>query len=291
MFRDKRRISLLRPRASDAPDESKDSMLAVEFAHLSDVGRVREHNEDYVGHAGPANPEQVRSHGWLFALADGVGGQDRGEVASRTAVEAIVAGFQKAAAGTPPVSLLQRIVQQANTSVYETALATGPGGSNMATTVVACLLRYDRAIVAHVGDSRCYLIRRGRASQLTRDHTFASDQARLGLISSEDVAESDSRHVLSRSLGANLVVNVDIDEHQVLAGDVLLMCCDGMHGAVTPQEMATAVNQERDLKVAAEKLVALANDKDGSDNISVQLIRVLDVERIGMYRGRPYKLR
>ena len=291
MFRDKRRISLLRPSASDAPGEFKDSMLAVEFAHLSDVGKVREHNEDYVGHAEPANPEQVRSHGWLFALADGVGGQDRGEVASRTAVEAIIAGFQKATGGTPPVSLLQRIVQQANTSVYETALATGPGGSNMATTVVACLLRYDRAIVAHVGDSRCYLIRRGRASQLTRDHTFANDQARLGLISSEDAAESNSRHVLSRSLGANLVVNVDIDEHQVLAGDVLLMCCDGMHGAVTPQEMATTVNQERDLKAAAEKLVAHANDKDGSDNISVQLIRVLDVERIGMYRGRPYKLR
>ncbi len=290
MFRGQRRVDLRKGNTS-APGETKDSMLAIEFAHLSDVGKMREHNEDWVGHAEPANPEQVRSHGWLFALADGVGGHDRGEVASRTAVEAILAGFQKATGGAPPVSLLQRIVQQANTSVYETALATGPGGSNMATTVVACLLRYDRAIVAHVGDSRCYLIRRGRASQLTRDHTFANDQARLGLISSEDVAESNSRHVLSRSLGANLVVNVDIDEHQVLAGDVLLMCCDGMHGAVTPQEMAAIVGQEHDLNVAARQLVALANEKDGSDNISVQLVRVLGVERIGMYRGRPYKLR
>ena len=266
-------------------------MLAVEFAHLSDVGKVREHNEDYVGHAEPANPEQVRGHGWLFALADGVGGQDRGEVASRTAIESVLAGFQKAASGEPPVSLLQRLVQQANTKVYETALATGPGGSNMATTVVACLLRYDRAIVAHVGDSRCYLIRRGHASQLTRDHTVAGEQARMGLLSQEEASESHSRHVLSRSLGTNLVVNVDIDEHQVLAGDVLLMCCDGMHGAISPQEMASLVSKSSDLNLAAQHLVALANEKDGSDNISVQLIRILSVERIGMYRGRPYKLR
>jgi PPM family protein phosphatase len=266
-------------------------MLAVESVHLSDTGKVREHNEDYVGLAEPANAEQVRSHGWLFALADGVGGHDRGEVASRAAVESVLAGFRRAGAGEPPISLLQRLVQQANTKVYETALSTGPGGSNMATTVVACLLRYDRAIVAHVGDSRCYLIRRGHATQLTRDHTVAVDQTRLGLLSSEEAAESQSRHILSRSLGADLVVNVDIDEHQILAGDVLLLCCDGMHGAVSAQEMATVVSKAADLKTAAGQLVALANEKDGSDNISVQLIRVLSVERIGMYRGRPYKLR
>ena len=266
-------------------------MLDVEFAHCSDVGRVREHNEDYVGHAAPATPEQIRSHGWLFALADGVGGQDRGEVASRVAVETILVGFRKATPGEPPGSLLQRLVKDANTQVYEASAHGAQGGGAMATTVVSCLLRYDRAAVAHVGDSRCYLIRRGQANVLTRDHTVVGEQQRLGILSADEAAESEARHILSRSLGNNLFVNVDLDEHQVLAGDVLLLCCDGLHGALSPQEMAAIVGRDSNLDAAARDLVALAKDKDGSDNISVQLIRIRDVEKVGMYRGRPYKLR
>ena len=161
----------------------------------------------------------------------------------------------------------------------------------MATTVVSCLLRYDRAAVAHVGDSRCYLIRRGQANVLTRDHTVVGEQQRLGILSADEAAESEARHILSRSLGYNLFVNVDLDEHQVLAGDVLLLCCDGLHGALSPQEMAAIVGRDSNLDAAARDLVALAKDKDGSDNISVQLIRIRDVEKVGMYRGRPYKLR
>lgn len=266
------------------------NMLDLEFAERTDVGRVREHNEDYLGSASPQTPAQVRTHGWLFVLADGVGGQEQGEVASRAAVECVIAGFRGAKDGESHSALLQRLVQQANTRVLEAAVSGGRASAGMATTIVTCALRYDRVAVAHVGDSRCYLIRNGKATQITRDHTFASEQVRLGLVSAQEAEDGSTRHILSRSLGAELVVNVDTNDHQIFAGDVLLLCSDGLHGSVEASEMAALCGQGFDLAVAADKLVALANDRGGSDNISVQLVRIRGVERMGMYRGRPYKL-
>lgn len=160
----------------------------------------------------------------------------------------------------------------------------------MATTIVACALRFDRVTVAHVGDSRCYLIRRGRATLLTRDHTLANEQVRLGILSSGQAKESATRHVLSRSLGNELFVSADISEHLLLPGDVLLLSSDGLHGAVPQVDLAKAAGGEVDLEAAAGQLVQLANQRDGSDNVSLQLVRIRDVERVGMYRGRPYKL-
>src|SRR5258708_6808900 len=174
-------------------------MLELEFAGLTDVGRVREHNEDFLGYAAPA--AGASSHqGWLFALADGVGGQDRGEVASRLAVETLQSGFRDLRPNESPSACLQRLVQAANLKIYETAAAIGHGGSNMCTTIVACLLRFDRVVVAHVGDSRCYLIRRGVAQRLTQDHSLVAEQVRMGLLTEEEAATSERRHVLSRSL-------------------------------------------------------------------------------------------
>jgi protein phosphatase len=267
-------------------------MLDVEFAHLSDDGKLRDHNEDYVGQYVPASPEKAGSHGYLFALADGVGGQARGEVASRAAVTSLVAGFENAPEGEPLAQLLTRLVREANQHVYETGRAAAPGGVNMATTLVALALRHDRAVVAHAGDSRCYHVRQRDVALLTRDHTWVNDQLKLGLISAKDAAASEKRHILSRSLGTDLFLNVDTSEHQVLAGDVFVLCCDGLHGSVQASEIAAvAGGAARDLHSAARILVALANERDGSDNISVQIIRVKSVERVGMYRGRPYKLR
>ena len=105
---------------------------------------------------------------------------------------------------------MPRIVQTANTRIYEMGRAASPGGSRMATTMVACALRYDRAVIAHVGDSRCYLIRHGLASQITRDHTVVAEQVRLGLLSEREASEAETRHLLSRSLGNDLFVNVEI---------------------------------------------------------------------------------
>jgi PPM family protein phosphatase len=269
----------------------QDSMLALEFAQISDTGPVRPGNEDYIGYVAPETPEQAGTRGWLFALADGVGGHEKGEVASRTAIESLLAGFRAARAGESHTTLLHRLVQAANASVFQAALASGVSGAGMATTLVACALRYDRAVVAHVGDSRCYLIRRNELTALTRDHTVAQEHVKLGLLSQDEVAEAETRHVLSRSVGIGLFANVEINDHQILPGDVLLLCSDGLHGAVTSLEITQVVGQEADLHAAAQKLVALANERDGGDNVSVQLICVQSVERVGMYRGRPYKLR
>jgi serine/threonine protein phosphatase PrpC len=263
-----------------------DLMLEIDFAELSDVGRVRSGNEDYLGHVAPETPEQARNRGWLFAVADGVGGHEKGEVASRAAIEAVLEGFREAPAGQPLSGLLQSLVRKANTRVLDAGMNSG-----MATTLVACALRYDRAVIAHVGDSRCYLVRGKTATLLTRDHTIANEHARLGLLSSGEVAQAETRHILSRSLGTEMSVSAEIDDHQVLPGDILLLCSDGLHGSVSAQEIARTVSETSDVELAARRLVTLANENDGSDNVTAQVIRVQNVERVGMYRGRPYKLR
>lgn len=265
-------------------------MLDLEFAQLSDPGKVRDHNEDYLGYFVPPDESHARTHGWLFALADGVGGHDHGEVASRAAIECVVDGFRKATRNESLTSLLPKLMQAANTKVYETAHSATSGGSNMATTMVACALRYDRAIVSHAGDSRCYLLRQGYAAAITRDHTLSNDQVRMGVVTQGEATRSRHSNVLSRSLGGNMFLSVDTSENQVYPEDVLLLCSDGMHNSVEPEDIAKLAGGGGSLVTAAQELVALAKERDGGDNISVQLIRVRAVERVGMYRGRHYKL-
>lgn len=265
-------------------------MLELEFAQLSDPGRIRPRNEDYLGHIAPSSSAMVRSHGWLFVLADGVGGQRQGEIASRAAVEEVLAGFRRAQPMEPHGPLLTRLVQAANARICETEALAGPAGTGMASTIVVCALRFDRATVAHVGDSRCYLIRNDKARPITSDHTVANEQLRLGILSADEAQSASTRHVLSRSLGTNLFVKVDVNEVQVQAGDAILLCSDGLHGAVRDSEIANTVSRGRDLQQVASGLVASANRQDGSDNVSLHLIAIRNVERTGLYRGRPYKL-
>jgi protein phosphatase len=263
----------------------------VEFAQFSDRGPVRKHNEDYAGYVLPALAGETGSQSWLFALADGVGGQYRGDLASRTAVEFVLAGFRKAADGGTLSKLLTDLIRDANYQVYEAGATNGPGRGTMATTIVTCALRFDQAVIGHVGDSRCYLIRKGQAKLITHDHTVANEQVRLGLLSSSEAAESRTRQVLSRSLGNDLFVSVDISMIHILPGDLLLLCSDGLHGAVPESVIVSIINESTDLDASARELIAVANRTDGGDNVTVQLIRVLDVERVGMYRGQPYRLR
>jgi serine/threonine protein phosphatase PrpC len=181
-------------------------------------------------------------------------------------------------------------VQEANAAVYDAGLAAGPGRARMGTTFVACALRFDSAVVSHVGDSRCYLFRNGNGTPLTRDHTMAAEQVRLGILSREEAAAHDGRHVLTRSLGNELFVAADTITVNVLPEDVLLLCTDGLYGSVADTTILQIVLRNSDLERAADALVAAANDAGGADNISVQLIRVKTVERMGLYRGRPYRL-
>jgi protein phosphatase len=117
-----------------------------------------------------------------------------------------------------------------------------------------------------------------------------NEQVRIGVITGREAADTSMRHVLSRSVGSDLFVGVECTDYQLQPGDVLLLCSDGLHGAVRGEEMAHIVAHCADLNAAAHQLVAIANDRDGADNVSVQIIRIRGVERMGMYRGRPYKL-
>ena len=263
-------------------------MLDLEFAQLSDPGRVRGHNEDSVGHVLPESATQVRSQGWVFALADGVGGHEQGEVASQLAVDTVVAGFRKIPPGVMHASLLPRLVQEANAAVFEKGHASR--GKQMGTTLVVCALRFDSAVISHVGDSRCYLFRNGAGTALTRDHTMVGEQVRMNLLSEAEAQASDRKHVLTRCLGVELFVAADTITVNIIPGDVLLLCSDGLHGEVSTAMMERILATNQDLNVAAAALVAAANEKGGHDNVSVQLIRVRAVERMGLYRGRPYRM-
>ena len=265
-------------------------MLDIQFGQASDFGKVRTNNEDAMGSFIPASRHQARTHGYLFAVADGVGGMDLGEVASATAVSVLTEEFPKAQAGSMLISLLPRLIQQANIAVHNCTLEQKYQGKKMATTLVACALRHDQAIVSHVGDSRCYLVRGGVARQITQDHTWVNEQHKMGLISSGEMAESESRHVLLRSLGPEMFVSPDTTALTLQANDVLVLCTDGLHDEMSDEAIAAIVSQNKNMDEIARELVARAVEYDGNDNTTAQVIRVRSVEQVGMYRGRPYRL-
>lgn len=265
-------------------------MLDLQFGEANDFGKVRTNNEDAYGSFLPQSRSQGRTHGFLFAVADGVGGYDFGEVASATAIRVLTTQFAQAPAGAMLPSLLPRIVQEANAAVHDCTLQPEYRGKKMATTLVACALRYDQAVIAHVGDSRCYLVRHGQVRQLTQDHTLVNEQHKLGLLSQEEMATSESRHILVRSLGPELFVSPEVSAHTVQPDDVFVLCSDGLHNEMPEEEMARIVTQHKPMDEIARELVARAVEIDGGDNTTAQVIRVRTVEQVGMYRGRPYRL-
>jgi protein phosphatase len=265
-------------------------MLDVVHGQATDPGKVRKNNEDAVGAYVPSSRHEARSHGYLFAVADGVGGLDLGEVASATAISVVTKGFAEAQDGTMLVSLLPRLIVHANAAVHDVGLERERRGKNLATTLVACGFRHDQAVVSHVGDSRCYLVRHGKAKLLTEDHTFVNQQRKLGLISAGEMADSQSRHVLIRSLGPEMFVSPDTTSLTVQAGDVFVLCSDGVHDEMGDSELTRIVSQNKDPEELARELVARAVEIDGNDNTTAMVIRVRSVEQVGMYRGRPYRL-
>jgi serine/threonine protein phosphatase PrpC len=248
--------------------------LAVEFSSRSDRGRRQAFSHGYLGHVKLTTPTRCHTHGWLFALADGLQA-----AASKAAVEDLLSGFRAALPEEPLAPLLVRLVQEANQYVYEIGKRDSWRVSPTATTIVACAVRHDRAVIAHVGDSRCYLIREGQTKLLTRDHIVAEDQAPRGiLLSRKEIEKSPNCRVLSRCLGKDLFVKVETSEHKVLPGDVLMLCCYGFYRSVSASELAAVAGRGGDLNAAARQLVALAYVRDGGEDISVQLIRIQSVE-------------
>jgi serine/threonine protein phosphatase PrpC len=233
------------------------SDVEIALGNLSSVGRVRERNEDYFGYFAPS--DALAKKGRLFLVADGMGGETAGDVASRLAVETVRDAYF-GDPGDDPTAVLRASLEAANRVIYDRA-RTQPEGTRMGTTCTALVVRDDVACVAHVGDTRAYLIRAGGMTRLTADHSLA---------------QSGRANVLTRALGIEATVNVDVVDPplRVSKGDKFLMCSDGLWGQIDDAELLRLVVTNSDLQTACRDLVALANERGGRDNITVQLIRI-----------------
>lgn len=242
---------------------------------LSHQGLVRGRNEDSF---------IVASDVGLYAVADGMGGHAAGEVASRMAVETVRAVFEDPDLTLPrglahrPVDpdlpLLVSGVEHANARIHAAAIGN-TAREGMGTTFTGLLVLEDRFALAHVGDSRAYLLRGRRLEQLTVDHTLVGELVQAGTMAPKDAEVSALRHVLSRAVGTRASVTVDGRMLAAEAGDVLLLASDGLHGVVGDDEIAAILLAERELTRAATRLVERACDAGGPDNVSVVLVRVL----------------
>jgi PPM family protein phosphatase len=243
----------------------------------SDVGRVRTNNEDCFRIVAPLQ---------LFVLSDGMGGEAHGEVASALAVETVtkhcLEGRENHSAplfGEVQASLsdqakrLASAAHLANKRIFDAAEGHLEQ-RGMGATLTAAWIDGTKLSVAHVGDSRAYLLRSGTLQQLTSDHSLVAEQVRRGIITAAEAEESQMQSVLIRALGAQPEVEVDVEEHTLFVRDILILCSDGLTRMVTEPEIAGALQAETNPTRAAEKLVALANEYGGADNVTVIVIRL-----------------
>ena len=250
---------------------------ALDIVLRTDTGRVREHNEDAVF----ANP-----HLGFVVLADGMGGYNAGEVASSMATTRLASELESALAARAPHATdgpggeafagqcLRDAVADANAAIFQAAQDEA-GYAGMGTTLVAALFFDDRVAVAHVGDSRLYRLRDGTLSLLTHDHSLLQEQIDSGLLSAEEARYSLNRNLVTRALGVDPLVEVDLAEHLVLPDDLYLLCSDGLNDMVPDEEIALALQTlSGHLELAATQLVEMANDQGGRDNVSVILVKV-----------------
>ncbi|MHB8174215.1 MAG: protein kinase domain-containing protein [Nitrospirota bacterium] len=259
--------------------------MELTYAELSSPGPARETNEDYLGFWQPEDLEGKRSHGAVAVLADGVGGLDRGEVASRIAVETALISFREAPGGQTPQQLLTRIFGAANQAVYDKGME-GRANCRMATTMAAVVFRHNEIFVGNVGDSRAYLVRRAEIKQLSTDHTYVRMQQKFGLISEQEANASENRNILTRCVGQEPVIRLDVESSTVFKGDKVVLCSDGLYGYVADSEIADIVSRLSPAQ-ACRQLVALAEQRGTLDNLSVQVLQINETEKIEYYRGVP----
>jgi len=257
--------------------------MELTYAELSSPGPARENNEDFVGFWQPESVEEKRSLGAVAVLADGVGGLNYGEVASRLAVETALKSFREAAGDQSPQQLITQMFNAANLAVYDKGMEDH-GKSRMATTLAAVVLRNNEITVGNVGDSRVYLVRKTTIKQLSTDHTYTGMQQKFGLISEQEAKTSENRSVLTRSVGNEPVIRVDVESATVFKGDKVVLCSDGLYTYVTDSEIADIVSRYSPAQ-ACRQLVALAEQRGTEDNVSVQVMQINDVEKVALYRG------
>ena len=259
--------------------------LHVIHGAASDVGLTRHHNEDRF-HADPSTR--------LFIVCDGMGGHRAGEVASSRAIEIIPRHLAEAAAHpslpligiprpefSPATNRLASAVRLANHSVHQEA-ACHADYAGMGTTVVAAWLVGPILSIAHVGDSRLYLVRDDRLQSLTADHTLVHEQVQSGLLAADDATRVTHKHVLTRAVGVHPVVDVELGELSVLSGDILLLCSDGLTAGASAEAILRVIRESPDPQAISAGLIALSNATGGTDNTTV-IVVLLTQRKPGMW--------
>jgi len=248
--------------------------MKVKCHQLSTAGVVRDHNEDFSLFWEPEEFESQQQRGSLALLADGVGGEGNGDLASRMAVETALAAFQEAKPESSSTDFVREMFDAAAAKVFQAAQDKG----RMATTLLACLFRQGKVTIAHVGDSRAYLIRAGKIKRLTTDHSYTSLQVKLGLLLERNAMTSEHRSTLTRSIGYDPMCHYDISTESLEKNDIILQCTDGLYGYVLDDEILDAVVKYHPGE-ACKRLVALTEKRQASDNVSVQIVQVWDIDQ------------
>jgi protein phosphatase len=248
-------------------------MIDVIAAGLSETGPYRLNNEDCIGSHVPSDELLRERKGLLYVLADGVGGQLAGEVASATAVGTIIEEYFAPSNHARIEPALRQAVQTANLRIFNQAQAN-PEQRNMATTVSALALAGGHAYIAHVGDSRIYHWRNGVLTQLTQDHSEVAELIRMRVVSKDRARDHPHRNVLTRVVGAKLILRPDFSRHPIMPDDLFLQCTDGLWAELADEDIATILG-DCDPETACRTLVAEAIARDGQDNVSVQVVKVV----------------
>ncbi len=260
--------------------------LTVAASILTDPGCVRETNEDNGRHISPSVPADKLNRGTLTIVADGMGGHSSGEVASEMAVDLIGRYFYDN--GSSPVEeALRQAIEQASAEIFDSSIAdTRLFG--MGTTVVALVIRDNAAWIAHVGDSRLYRLRNNHMDLLTMDHSQVMEMVKMGLLSIDEAQTHDDKNVILRAVGTQPHVEVEISgPFEVIEGDEFLLCSDGLCDMVVDEEIARIWNDSDEIHLAVERLVELAKQRGGNDNITVAIVRALPAEETGVARNVP----
>ena len=243
----------------------------IEASLQTDQGRIRDHNEDYVTFWEPDNEAAEVQNGWLYIVADGVGGADAGEVASEFASGRVVDHYLNDNLDAAWGERLWRAMQAANTDLRQMVAERGDD-SRMATTMVALIFRGSQVIIGNVGDSRGYLWRHGRIRQITKDQSLVAKLVEEGAITEEEAINHPRKNVILYSLGSEKEPQIDIFEETAEPGDIFLLCSDGLTRHVRDEEIQEILTHQEPVR-AGRILIDLANDRGGEDNISVAIMR------------------
>lgn len=263
---------------AEKQDRKPKLVLDLAVAARTDMGRVRENNEDKFDFFQPDELPVLAVKGSFFAVADGMGGHESGQVASELGLKTVLTQYYADPDEDVEKSLAAAIVA-ANSYVFDTAQVV-PGRQGMGTTCTTAVIRENELYVGHVGDSRAYLIRDGKMEQVTEDHSWVAEQVKRGALTAEEAANSPFRNVITRSLGAAAEVEPDVYHRELEVGDVLLLCSDGLTGYADDQTIFELANSYGP-SMAALKLVQTACENGGGDNVTVVIVGVREITRLG----------